>query len=318
MFRESKNVFQSPTELPENTRDNQVETLHKELAGIKQHAIESRQLIYDQRGNFEYALAPNGEKSNLDEKQWLEIRSSTFKEWFGNWERYSSLKDNTDRTEEENVELSDLSPNVSKIVDENGEPTIAYHGTQIEFDQFRGFDYKRHYKKYSGTYFGANKEKVFGPAGLEETQEFADGKFKGTGKFQYQENIERDLQMAEDFKRKYKQKHFFLLKKKYLKLYKNFRRRAREIKPTILDCYLRATNPLMIDNMANGRDGNYGPFENDVLLARENGFDAVIWNNTYDTSSTPGTVLNVFEPTQIKSAERNNGLFEKDNVHIYE
>ena len=30
--------------------------------------------------------APNGKKSNLTEKQWLQVRTENFKKWFGNWE----------------------------------------------------------------------------------------------------------------------------------------------------------------------------------------------------------------------------------------
>ena len=44
---------------------------------IKQYAI----------ANGTFMLAPNGNKSNLSERQWLQVRTRAFKEWFGDWER---------------------------------------------------------------------------------------------------------------------------------------------------------------------------------------------------------------------------------------
>lgn len=53
-------------------------------------------------------IAPNGKKSNLSNKQWNEVRSNEFKEWFGDWEN------NTE--------------SASKTLDENGEPMVVYRG----------------------------------------------------------------------------------------------------------------------------------------------------------------------------------------------
>lgn len=53
--------------------------------------------------------APNGKKSNLNEKQWLQVRTESFKKWFGDWENDPEK--------------------ASKILDENGEPRIVYHDT---------------------------------------------------------------------------------------------------------------------------------------------------------------------------------------------
>lgn len=58
-------------------------------------------------------LAPNGKPSNLTEKQYTQVRTKSFKEWFGDWENDPK--------------------NASKVVDENGEPLVVYHGTQSEF-----------------------------------------------------------------------------------------------------------------------------------------------------------------------------------------
>lgn len=49
----------------------------QEMWNIKQRAIAD--------GTF--MIAPNGNKSNLTEKQWLQVRTRAFKEWFGDWEK---------------------------------------------------------------------------------------------------------------------------------------------------------------------------------------------------------------------------------------
>ena len=63
--------------------------------------------------------APNGNDTNLTEKQWLQVRTPSFKKWFGDWENDPE--------------------NASKVVDENGEPLVVYHGTEKGiFDIFKG------------------------------------------------------------------------------------------------------------------------------------------------------------------------------------
>lgn len=55
-------------------------------------------------------LAPNGKVSKLTERQYIQVRTKAFKEWFGDWEN---------------------NPNeASKVVDENGEPLVVYRGTR--------------------------------------------------------------------------------------------------------------------------------------------------------------------------------------------
>ena len=61
-------------------------------------------------------LAPNGKPSNLTPKQYKLVRTKAFKDWFGDWE-------------------NDLE-NSSKVVDENGEPLVCYHGSNREFSIF--------------------------------------------------------------------------------------------------------------------------------------------------------------------------------------
>ncbi len=42
--------------------------------------------------NGTFMLAPNGEATNLSERQWLQVRTKSFKEWFGDWEKSSRIE----------------------------------------------------------------------------------------------------------------------------------------------------------------------------------------------------------------------------------
>jgi len=60
--------------------------------------------------------APNGNPTNLTERQWLQVRTKAFKDWFGDWINNPQ--------------------NASKVVDENSEPLVVYHGSPNQFNQF--------------------------------------------------------------------------------------------------------------------------------------------------------------------------------------
>lgn len=69
-----------------------------EMRSIKREALK----------NGTFMRAPNGNPTNLTEKQWLQVRTKVFKNWFGDWENDPE--------------------NASKVVDENGEPLVVYTG----------------------------------------------------------------------------------------------------------------------------------------------------------------------------------------------
>lgn len=71
---------------------------------------------YDKGGQIKL-LAPNGKPSNLTPEQYSLVRTPKFKAWFGDWENDPA--------------------NASKVVDENGEPLICYHGTNKKFSIFQ-------------------------------------------------------------------------------------------------------------------------------------------------------------------------------------
>ena len=93
-----------------------------EMQSIKQKAIAD--------GTF--MKAPNGNPTNLTERQWLQVRTKAFKDWFGDWENDPA--------------------NASKVVDENGEPKVVYHGSKSK-NKISVFD--SYHEK--GTFFSTSK-----------------------------------------------------------------------------------------------------------------------------------------------------------------
>ncbi len=83
-------------------------------------------------------LAPNGNISNLTEKQYVQVRTKAFKNWFGDWENDQE--------------------NASKVVDENGEPLVVYHNRKSELYDFS----KRTDNIMPGIYFSKKPLTHFG------------------------------------------------------------------------------------------------------------------------------------------------------------
>ena len=79
-------------------------------------------------------LAPNEKPSNLTPEQYKLVRTPEFKAWFGDWE-------NSPET-------------ASKVVDENGEPLVVYHGnSHINFNVFVNGELSIRGKDAKGWYF---------------------------------------------------------------------------------------------------------------------------------------------------------------------
>lgn len=77
---------------------------------------EIQSIIDKAKADGTYMKAPNGNPTNLTERQWAQVRTTAFKNWFGDWENDPD--------------------NASKVVDENGEPMVVYHGTDSDFNSF--------------------------------------------------------------------------------------------------------------------------------------------------------------------------------------
>ena len=112
----------SEDELKEEVvHDFNKEVYNEELQALKSKAI----------ANGTFMKAPNGKNSNLSERQWLQVRTKAFKEWFGDWENNPSK--------------------ASKVVDENGEPLVVYHYTDNENLSEFSTEFDNFFSKTGGT-----------------------------------------------------------------------------------------------------------------------------------------------------------------------
>lgn len=80
-----------------------------------EYTPEEQDIIERALKNGTYMKAPNGADTNLTPKQWAQVRTNAFKDWFGDWENSPEK--------------------ASKVVDENGEPKVVFHGTPLRRDQ---------------------------------------------------------------------------------------------------------------------------------------------------------------------------------------
>lgn len=95
---------------------------------------------YDKDGNI---LAPNDKPSNLDERQWVYVRTKAFKDWFGDWENNPS--------------------EASKVVDKNGEPLVVYHDGGYNISKFKKDEYGNIYfgDPLTAATYGGSETSVF-------------------------------------------------------------------------------------------------------------------------------------------------------------
>ena len=98
-----------------------------------------------------FMKAPNGVPTNLTERQWLQVRTRAFKAWFGDWENDPK--------------------HASKVLDENGEPLVVYHGTpKGGFKEFKEESYFTPHRAYAERYVHAGgKGNIWGVSEGEPT-----------------------------------------------------------------------------------------------------------------------------------------------------
>jgi len=331
-----------------------------EVTEISNSYNEEEQAIIDkakQDGTF--MKAPNGKQSNLNEKQWVQVRTKAFKDWFGDWEKgtiftannvdnVQALKDKypstlpnkfyhhstnkfgrqsfnpkegtkerlhiigrltTDKVDvlivenpnsdnpishitlataegikpfESNKELqlhkdkiqplndyvdttfrNNISNDVSKVIDENGEPLVVYHYTNNEDLTEFSTEFDNYFSKAGGT-----KKAIFFTT----------------------DNVEPG---SED--------NFLTSRKAKLSLFLNIKN-LEVFHGTKDDLHKQKTSYREVVNKSSKRQG----FENGMVFT---GFD--------DNKKENQTIYIIHNSNQVKSAIGNNGNFSKDDNNIY-
>ena len=118
-----------------SNRELPVETISQARARQEEYSKEMQDILANAKRDSEgHLLAPNGKKSNLTERQYAQVRTKAFKEWFGDWENNPS--------------------EASKVVDENGEPLVVYHNTPFEFNGIFDMNHKSRIMPWTSEPFG--------------------------------------------------------------------------------------------------------------------------------------------------------------------
>lgn len=227
---------------------------------------EKEKIVSDAKANGTYMTAPNGEKTKLDAEQWATVRTANFKNWFGDWENDPE--------------------NASKVVDENGEPMVVWHGRSAEFNTFE------------------KKEGVRFIMGLED-------KVKAEGFF-----FSPDKGLAEEFaSNSYRHRGG---KANVVPCFLNIRKPMDLTGEDYDRIYEDVTGWEYMVGM-DTQDNLWGIMDEDGMAdkIKEKGYDGAIFVEEVDDSYEPTKISYcALDANQIKSAENNNGDFSADNNDI--
>lgn len=135
---------------------------YEEAAELQRQAVAKRPVMQSRRakpdaqaaavrakyeGTPQWLKAPNGKPSKLSENEWVQVRTPNFKKWFGDWEKYAGMPGGV---------WNDGEKSVSKVVDENGEPRVVFHGSKTA--GFNHFDPETNRKGDFGTFFSSSRD----------------------------------------------------------------------------------------------------------------------------------------------------------------
>lgn len=227
---------------------------------------EKEKIVADAKANGTYMTAPNGEKTKLDAEQWATVRTANFKNWFGDWENDPE--------------------NASKVVDENGEPMVVWHGRSAEFNTFE------------------KKEGVRFIMGLED-------KVKAEGFF-----FSPDKGLAEEFASNSSRHRGG--KANVVPCFLNIRRPMDLTGEDYDRIYEDVTGWEYMVGM-DTQDNLWGIMDEEGMAdkIKEKGYDGAIFVEEVDDSYEPTKISYcALNANQIKSAENNNGDFSADNNDI--
>lgn len=271
--------FTTAEEVADKVLSDLLNGVNPTLAGIEddirfEENSEEADIVARAKADGTYMKAPNGKQSNLSPRQWVQVRTKAFKDWFGDWENDPD--------------------NSSKVVDENGEPMVVYHGFIGRdfniFDKDVAFDNSRSAQPVYGSFFFSDTRK--------QAEEY--GSFFRKG-----------------------ERVFNGIKATFLNIKNPFILNSENTPYHSVRGYFKNRDTGEIDWNRGGivKNGWEIGVQDITIAAKEEGYDGVIFRNIDDAGSeelvgTTHTTLAVFSPTQIKSATDNIGTFDQNNPDI--
>ena len=67
-------------------KESDAKIVGNERFSLSNLSTEEQSIVDEAKANGTYLKAPNGKVSNLNERQWVQVRTKAFKDWFGDWE----------------------------------------------------------------------------------------------------------------------------------------------------------------------------------------------------------------------------------------
>ena len=277
--------------------------------------------------------APNGRPTNLTERQWVQVRTPAFRAWFGDWEGDPA--------------------NASKVVDENGEPLVVYHGTETGgFSAFNGL-------KNSSSSFGLEGATFFSTS-LETAKTYAtspkvgdispfladakewlakhgaktQARWLDSNEWRFVDTDKEIKPPKRGIRVEYQvvtANNTFVPNSVGATVAESMRKAERSVAIALMPgegsmvygCFIRARNPYVVDFKGNNWRGDAvsGTTLDVARKAREAGFDCAIVKNVDDSASflsddNISDSIAVFSPENIKSATGNSGDFSRTNPDI--
>lgn len=229
------------------------------------------------RLNGTYLKAPNGADTKLTPEQWAMVRTKAFKAWFGDWENDPE--------------------NASKVVNENGEPMVMYHGTGREFYTFGNTDSAN--ELGSGFYFTDNRRlaEAYTNPRLSDNESKIEARAMEIfiDDMGHSEEDSYDNEFVHDYNEAYDMAETELFGK-----------------PRVMSGFLNVRNPRMVVDNSN--------------LEEEQGEHDGVIDNTFgkrhgglmiqSRAGVSAMQVMVYNPSQIKSATDNNGSFDPTDPDI--
>lgn len=272
----------------------------KEMLDIKEKTLKD--------GTF--MKAPNGKPTNLTEKQWLQVKTKAFKDWFGDWEN--------DPT------------NASKVVDENGEPLVVYSGRPYKGTTNFSKTLKSSRNRANltgllkkGIYFAKDKSVAKMYESSFDIKNPLDKELKRYGAGEdgaFFTDKELFLSLHKDVT----EDHYNLLLNRYYEVLNDpnnptgeFYAERTEVEGEIIEAFLNIKNPIVLDN----KRQSIAHLTEENINSINNSEGAIIKNvdeniGVYEIDMVTDDYI-AFEPNQIKSATDNNGRFSKKYDNIY-
>ena len=260
-------------------------------------------------GTDTYLKAPNGADTNLTERQWLQVRTPSFKKWFGDWE-------NTPES-------------ASKVLDGNGEPLVVYHGSRTDGDfntfqdvSFFSSDFSTADMFHSEADYSIYiNDELFGDVSRSIAYDIAYGISDGYD-LEEQVNTTYDLEEVQDYDA-IKEAVGYFTRQPLPEAGTLF---IKENAP-VFECFLNFRNPKIIDyeGKAWGTGKNDVYVESDLNGLEESGYDGLIGKNIIEGGSAElrngdvppvSTDYVTLKANQIKSATENIGSFDMANNNI--